>query len=113
MGGASTVRGYRENDLGPKSEETGNPMGGKFSLLANFEIRSSLFWRFGGTIFSDVGNLWEEPEEFRIEELRLTAGVGLQFFTPIGPLRTDYAFRLIRAGDEPGGQYHISILYIF
>ncbi len=121
MGGASSIRGYRENRLGPKFTSDnpdslalkGYPQGGKFSLLANIEIRRSLFWRFGGTIFTDIGNLWEKPEDFRVEDLRLTAGVGIQFFTPIGPIRADYATRIIRADDPPGGQYHFGILYIF
>lgn len=113
MGGASTMRGYKENDLGPKNPETGNPSGGKLSILGNFEIRRPLYWRFGGTVFTDIGNLWEKPEDFNTGDLKLTAGAGIQFFTPIGPIRFDYAFRVIRNGDDPGGQYHISILYIF
>ncbi|MCP4633170.1 MAG: BamA/TamA family outer membrane protein [candidate division Zixibacteria bacterium] len=113
MGGASTIRGYSENDLGPKSTETGNPSGGKFSLLANFELRRSLFWRFGSSVFVDIGNLWKQPEAFQLEDLRLTAGAGIQFFTPIGPIRFDYAFRIIRIDDRPGSRYHLSTLYIF
>ncbi len=121
MGGARSIRGYRENSLGPKFSEAdsdssslwGTPKGGRFALLANLEIRRPLFWRFGGTLFTDIGNLWDEPEDFGIEDLRLTAGAGVQFFTPIGPVRFDYAFRIIRAGDEPGSRYHISILYAF
>ncbi|MBD3234644.1 MAG: outer membrane protein assembly factor BamA [candidate division Zixibacteria bacterium] len=121
MGGARSIRGYRENSLGPKFSEDdsdssslwGTPKGGRFALMANLEIRRPLFWRFGGTFFTDIGNLWDEPEDFGIEALRLTAGAGLQFFTPIGPVRFDYAFRIIRAGDDPGSRYHISILYAF
>jgi len=120
LGGANSVRGYKENDLGPKFTVTdadtslwGTPKGGKFSLLANFEIRRPLFWRFGVTAFVDVGNLWNSPEEFQVKDLRLTAGTGIQFFTPIGPIRFDYALRVIRAGDKPGSKYHFSILYIF
>ncbi|MBD3168811.1 MAG: BamA/TamA family outer membrane protein [candidate division Zixibacteria bacterium] len=120
LGGASTIRGYRENQLGPKFESAdsiqsliGNPKGGKLAILGNFELRRSLFWRFGGSTFIDVGNLWEDPEEFKLEDFRVTAGLGLQFFTPIGPIRADYGIRVIRAGDESGGAYHFSILYIF
>jgi outer membrane translocation and assembly module TamA len=82
-------------------------------ILGNLEWRRALFWKFGYTLFVDAGNLWFEPKHMKLETLRMTAGLGIQFFTPIGPLRLDYALRMIRKDDPQGGRFHLSILYAF
>jgi outer membrane protein insertion porin family len=112
IGGATTVRGYAENSLGPKDSE-GNPLGGKVMLIGNIEWRRELFWKFGYTLFADAGNLWSETKEVNPKDLKLTAGLGLEFFTPVGPLRLDYGQRIIRGEDPKGGEVHFSILYAF
>jgi len=121
LGGAYTVRGYREATLGPvythantdDSTLYGDPVGGKVLAVGNIEFRKNLFWRLGGQLFLDVGNLWYEAEHINLKDLRLTGGVGIVFFTPVGPLRFDYARRIITAGDSSGGRFHLSILYAF
>ncbi|MCJ7508699.1 MAG: BamA/TamA family outer membrane protein, partial [candidate division Zixibacteria bacterium] len=72
-----------------------------------------LFWKFGYTLFADAGNGWLSANDISAQSIRVTAGLGLQFFTPIGPLRLDYGHRMVRAGDEEGGRFHLSILYAF
>lgn len=111
-GGAYTIRGYSENTLGPKDAE-GKNIGGGLMLLVNSEIRRELFWKFGYTIFLDAGNVWSEPKDFNLSEVRVTGGAGLQFFTPVGPIRLDYARRILREDDPSGGRFHLAILYAF
>lgn len=111
-GGAYTIRGYSENTLGPRDAE-GNIIGGGLMLLINAELRKSLFWKLGYTGFLDAGNVWAEPANFKVSDIRLTGGVGLQFFTPIGPIRLDYARRILRDGDPAEGMWHLAILYAF
>jgi len=111
-GGAYTIRGYSENTLGPKDAE-GKNIGGGVMLLVNAEVRKALFWKFGYTVFLDAGNVWAEPENFKASSLRLTGGMGVQFFTPIGPIRLDYARRILRNGDPAVGTWHLAILYAF
>jgi len=41
------------------------------------------------------------------------AGLGVQFISPIGPIRLDYGRRVVRVDAEPGGQIHVSIGYAF
>jgi len=111
-GGAYTIRGYLENTLGPKDTE-GKNTGGGLMLLANSEIRKALFWKFGYTVFLDAGNVWSEPKDFNLSDVRLTGGLGLQFFTPVGPIRLDYARRILRDDDPAKGRFHLAILYAF
>jgi len=112
LGGASTIRGYAENSMGPKDKD-GQPLGAKIILIGNIELRRELFWKFGYTIFADGGNGWLSSKEMTIPSIRISCGAGIQFFTPIGPLRLDYGQRVKLGGDEKGGRFHLSILYVF
>jgi outer membrane protein assembly factor BamA len=121
LGGANTVRGFSENYLGPKwtlednapVEQIGLPKGGKLMLLANLELRRPLFWRFGGAAFVDVGNVFYNFDDIKISRIETTTGLGLHFFTPIGPIRLDGAVRVKKEFDLGEGRLHLTILYAF
>jgi len=120
LGGANTVRGYAENTLGPvftaeddPGDKLGKPKGGRYMFLGNVEIRRPLFWRFGGTLFLDAGNTYSHLKEITPISVAFSSGMGLQFFTPIGPIRFDYAVRLKKEFDLSVGNFHLSILYAF
>lgn len=112
MGGASTMRGFKENSMGPV-DETGTPIGGKIMILGNVEYRRELIWKFGYTIFVDAGNLWDRVKDIRLDNFKLSSGLGLQFFTPVGPLRVDYGRQLPVKKSPKSGRFHLSILYAF
>lgn len=118
LGGASSIRGYDENSLGPTAldDSTGTiaVVGGKIFAMANLEYRKALFSKFGWSMFLDWGNVWLETENVRIQSMRLSGGLGLQYFSPLGPIRLDYGRRLLH-GDRGlnGGRLHLSILYAF
>jgi len=121
LGGAKTVRGFAENSIGPKwtaadsvgVDLEGKPKGGNVMLLGNLEIRRPLFWRIGGTAFVDAGNIFNRIADFRINKIVSSTGIGLQFFTPVGPINFEYAFVLQKQLDLAEGSYHLTILYAF
>jgi len=124
-GGASTIRGYDEQEFGP----------GDFLLIGNVEIRFPLFWRLVGVMFLDMGNAWPSIGEVnrsdfdisvpatryasrREGDVKYSLGLGLGIQTPVGPARLDYGFRLKRAFLESGkkeasGMLHITIGHTF
>ncbi len=112
MGGASTMRGYKENSMGP-TDEGGTATGGKVMVLGNVEYRRALFWKFGYTVFVDAGNLWEDVKHINVKDFKLTSGLGIQFFTPVGPLRLDYGRQIPIKESPRTGRFHLSILYAF
>lgn len=112
LGGGSTLRGYKENSLGPK-DESGVPTGGKIMMLGNLEYRRVLFWKFGYTLFMDAGNIWYSGEDVKAKDIKLTSGLGIQFFTPVGPLRLDYGRQIPIKKSPETGRFHLSILYAF
>jgi outer membrane protein insertion porin family len=108
LGGRTTVRGYEQDTLGPKGPD-GNPTGGNAFLLGNLEIRSSLGKGFGIVAFLDTGNVWQKAQDTEFGSLKYTAGLGLRYNTPVGPLRIDYGHKLNREKGESSGELHFSI----
>jgi outer membrane protein assembly factor BamA len=130
-GGGNSVRGYRENSLGPQDDE-GDPLGGRVLLLTNVELRFPLPYlarfNFGGALFVDGGNVWSsveeiEPGQFALysdredttfRDYRYSAGVGVRYNTPIGPIRFDMGFPLKKTEDTDRDYlFHISLGQIF
>ena len=117
LGGASTVRGYREQLLGPVDydDEGKNPIarGGNLMVLGNLELRIPLLWLLWGEIFLDAGNVWSETSKFDIMDIKPSAGSGIAIITPVGPLRFDYGLKLRPQKYESKGEFHVSISFAF
>ena len=109
-GGATSVRGWGRQQLGPKDTQ-GNPIGGSSLLEGSLEMRYRLVWDLGGVFFWDFGNVWEGFSEYRLNEIRHSLGFGLRYATPIGPIRIDAA-RPIR-DVEDRWQFHFSVGHAF
>ena len=130
-GGATTVRGYPEDSLGPQVVAAGQrepaTQRGLVTVVTNLELRFPIVWRFSGALFLDGGNVWEEArdvslrnfvpdrEDAAIEDMRYATGGGLRLGTPVGPLRLDYGYSLTRGLPERevealrGGEWHLSL----
>ncbi|WP_437928218.1 POTRA domain-containing protein [Sorangium sp. So ce291] len=109
-GGATSNRGYGYNEIGPharvrglsgRRERTGEtipllPTGGRLLWEANLELRMPLGESFGTVVFADAGDVTPGLTLFRPDEqrLHLSAGVGLRYITPVGPLRFDVGYRV-------------------
>jgi outer membrane protein assembly factor BamA len=74
------------------------PVGGSVSLEANVEARFPV-WRdlLRGAVFLDFGQVWRHAREFRPRELEFTPGVGIRYFSPVGPIRIDVGYNSGRA----------------
>lgn len=111
LGGRSTVRGYSQDSLGPKGAD-GNPTGGNIFALTNWELRFSLGKGFGLVTFVDAGNVWKTIDDVD-DKLKFTAGPGLRYNTPVGPIRIDYGHKLNREKNESSGEVHFSFGHAF
>jgi outer membrane protein insertion porin family len=97
-GGATSVRGYGEESLGPRDAQ-GLPAGGDRLLILNqearFPIRSfSKSFGINGVTFIDGGNVYAKGEDW--SALKFGYGFGLRVETPVGLLRGDVGFPLSR-----------------
>lgn len=111
LGGRNTVRGYEQDMLGPKGAD-GTPTGGNAFLVTNLELRNYIGKGFSVVTFIDGGNVWRKINEMNLS-LRYTAGIGLRYNTPVGPLRIDYGHKLMREKGESRGEIHFSIGHAF
>ena len=101
-GGDRSVRGFDFESLGP-TDDDGNVLGGQYvgtgSLELDYLIKPS--WRIAG--FTDFGNAFGKGDE----AIEYSAGVGIRWLSPIGPVRLDFANALSDA-DKPW-RMHFSI----
>ncbi|MEX2610069.1 MAG: BamA/TamA family outer membrane protein [Gemmatimonadota bacterium] len=69
------------------------PVGGAVALEANAELRFPLYGeKVGGAAFVDFGNVWQEEEGVRLDDVVWTPGAGVRYFSPIGPVRVDVGY---------------------
>jgi outer membrane protein insertion porin family len=117
-GGASSVRGYPEQLLGPcVLDEKGfktSALGGKMLLLMNAELRIPIYWLFLTEIFIDGGNVWQEVKYFNPTQIKFSTGIGLVLITPIGPVRFDYGIKLMKEpSDRTADNFHLGFYFAF
>jgi outer membrane protein insertion porin family len=105
-GGSTSVRGWGRYMLGPL-DDAGQPLGGKSLLEGSLECRFPIGGILGGVLFVDYGNVWQASFDYRINELRYSAGVGARFETAIGPIRLDWAVPIFEGKQR--GSFFFSI----
>lgn len=106
-GGGTTIRGFRQNRVGPMV--AGEPVGGEAVFILNNELRFPIWRVFDGVAFVDMGNVYERWQDFNPFDVRKSAGFGLRIRTPFFMLRFDYGFKLDRRPGESIGQFFFSI----
>ncbi len=93
-GGGGSVRGFPYRTLGPRGP-FGLPVGGRSLLEASFEARVKVTDTIGVVPFFDAGTAFADVlPNFGEERIRKAAGIGLRYYTSIGPIRADLAFPL-------------------
>lgn len=79
------------------------PSGGSSLLEGSVEFRFPLageLWE--GATFLDFGQVWADPDGVNLGDLEFTPGVGIRYFSPIGPIRVDLAYRF-----DPGDRLRV------
>ena len=102
-GGDQSVRGYAYKSLGPK-DENGDVVGGKNLLVGSIELDRALWAKWGVAAFYDAGNAFNDFGNFI---LRQGAGVGVRWYTPVGPVKVDLARQI--GVKNPAYRLHVSI----
>ena len=120
-GGGASVRGFNQDVLGESRIITndGLSLGGNGLVVLNLELRTRLFKiagrDFGVVTFTDAGNVFLNASDTNLTKLRGTVGFGFRYNSPLGPIRTDFGFKLSRLPFgtsntlEPGWTWHLSV----
>lgn len=104
-GGESSMRGFPQNQAGPRDTETGFPLGGNALFFHSTELRFPFIGdNIGGVVFHDMGNVYSGVGSisFRVHQNNLAdfnymvhaVGYGIRYRTPLGPLRVDLAYSI-------------------
>lgn len=104
-GGGNTMRGFPQNQAGPRDLSTGFPLGGSALFFNNTELRFPLYganirgvlFEDMGNVFSTIGNMSFRYNQRNISDFNFMAqavGFGVRYRTPLGPLRLDVAWSL-------------------
>jgi outer membrane protein assembly complex protein YaeT len=108
-GGRDTLRGFKFEEVGPRDEIFDEPLGGEAVLILNAEARFPIYKWFGGVLFFDTGNVYEDASDFSFD-LRHSAGFGLRVLLPYGILgRFDIGLNLDPLENEPRTVFHFGI----
>ncbi len=115
LGGRSTLRGFASDEFFPSS--INSPIGASFKLrtfstynLIKSEFRFPL-WKsesLSGAIFYDGGEVFIDQINLT-DRYRDSAGIGLRYNTPVGPINLEYARKLDKKSYESEGAFHLSV----
>jgi outer membrane protein insertion porin family len=111
-GGATSIRGYKEDDLGPRGI-FGDANGGAAMFIANGEMRFPVFRRIRGVGFVDIGDVYATTGDLLTAGVRVGAGGGIRFNTPAGLLRLDLAFPVNPRPFDPDVRLHFGLGHTF
>ena len=116
-GGSNSVRGWKTRELVPKQNQGTigeNPTpedieavlarniipGGFFILEGSIETRNRITGKFGGALFLDYGNVWNDVKDFQFDEVAIAAGFGLRYYSDFAPFRIDFGFKFYDPEDR-------------
>lgn len=103
--GGDTLRGFRVGGIGPRDANTTDSLGGKYYYTGTAELSFPLGLpkEIGllGKAFIDVGSLWGPADVntgniLDSQLMRVGSGVGVQWISPFGPIRVDYAVPIVK-----------------
>lgn len=108
VGGGGSVRGYGYQLVGPL-DSSNRPFGGRSSLEFGAELRTKITDTIGLVPFFDAGNVYSTSLPRLTARLFSGVGLGLRYYTPVGPIRLDVATPLPRRPSDSLVQVYISL----
>ena len=106
VGGIYTVRGLAFGEGGPL-DTNGEPIGGENEAYANFDYIFPILHaiRLDGDLFFDTGSAYDS---LLPRDVRYTSGFGINWISPLGPIKLDYGFNLNKQPGEQAGRFEFA-----
>jgi outer membrane protein insertion porin family len=111
LGGSNNLRGFPFREVGPKQD--GEPTGGQSMARATIEWTFPIIEKARGAVFYDMGFVNSDAWSFGFNNMASDIGIGLRLDLPIGPLRLDYGYPVMRDGYNGGGHFNFNVGYQF
>ncbi len=118
--GGSTLRGFRFAGVGPRDGLTDDALGGNTLATGTVELRFPLGLpeelRMFGRAFAEGGTLTDIDVPDGVSDanlldsgsFRASAGIGLSWLSPLGPISIDFAEALIKEDEDKSEQFRVS-----
>lgn len=108
-GSEDNLRGYKYYTVSPLNDDD-KPIGGRSAIYYSLESRFRICKSFGIVPFFDIGNVYLDQLPTFKGKWRKSTGIGLRYYSFIGPLRLDVAFPLNRReGIDPHWWVFVSL----
>jgi len=111
LGGSNNLRGFPFREVGP--QQNGEPIGGQSMARTTIEWTFPIIEKARGAIFYDTGFVNTSAWSFGFNHMASDVGIGLRLDLPIGPLRLDYGYPVMRDGYNGGGHFNFNVGYQF
>ena len=117
LGGIGSLRGFKRDDLAPRDNDN-NSIGGDKYVQFNLDLTFPLLKDQGvfGGLFFDTGRVYGDNESIELDpgDLRQSAGLGIRWLSPMGPVRLEYGFILDQKETDDGpGNWEFSMASAF
>jgi outer membrane protein insertion porin family len=111
LGGMNSIRGFDSASISPLDPVTGDKIGGDKMWYGTVSIIFPLIKDMGmdGEIFHDFGNVYDVDESWDFGTYKKTAGVGILWASPLGPLRLAWGFNLDKQEGEDSSNWDFSM----
>lgn len=110
-GGDSSVRSFKDFDLGPRIGTKAT--GGEAFTTLNAELRIPIYRALVGAAFVDAGNIQQDHNDFGFSDLQYAVGGGIRLRTPVGPIRLDVGHNPDPGRDDDHWVVHLTVGYPF
>lgn len=106
-GGGGSVRGYAYRSIGVQKDDD-TVTGGRYLFEASAEARYKIDEQWGAVAFVDGG--YVAADSFPgLDEMQIGAGIGVRYYTSLGPLRADLAVPLNKRSGDPDYAVYVGI----
>lgn len=102
-GGDNSVRGYAYQSIGTENDE-GEVIGGSHLVVLSAEYDYLFLPNWSASVFIDAGDAFDKAVNYK-----RGAGIGLRWYSPVGPLRLDIAVPLDREAGDGNYRFHIAV----
>ncbi len=107
-GGGNSVRGFAFKSIGVENA-VGDISGGRSLFEGSLEFRQRINESFGAVAFVDAGTVSEASFTDFSEDLKVGVGLGIRYYTGLGPIRVDVAIPLNPGPDDDGFAFYAGI----